>query len=402
MPRSTSSSPSPSEGRCSDFGDTPPGGKRKRSGAGARNFASSAYDDREREDLEDESEDEVAEADDLDDWLSPRRGRRAGRDGSRRRARRRGGAPPRFARTDMEWETVNEHVSEAGLDSFIKQYGEQHAAGKGYTRAGQFKNGKQVYKCCYKDCPARLRAVARTGGGWRVEVAAAASKQHDDHREAGRISRGVPGEYMAALGSPGLWAEAAPKQMRARLRSKLVETGIAGSRAQASELVQGVAKKLTSKQKAVRRKVKRDMLDGASESSYGGVSSLLEKMGLDYQMARDGFDEHSCFVLGAPLVVPEAGRVTIAFSTKNLLLNAYRQSVFGLPQYLAVDTSHRYVREGHCVMVVGTMSVTQHFHPIAFALCSHEDTAAHVHVLKQVRQAVHAVVRECEDTGELV
>jgi len=43
-------------------------------------------------------------------------------------------------------------------------------------------------------------------------------------------------------------------------------------------------------------------------------------------------------------------------------------------------------------MVVGTMSVTQHFHIIGYGICSKEDVSAHVHVLKQIRDAVNDVV----------
>ena len=45
-------------------------------------------------------------------------------------------------------------------------------------------------------------------------------------------------------------------------------------------------------------------------------------------------------------------------------------------------------------MVVGTMSVTQHFHIIAYAICSHEDVAAHEYVLKQIRDEVNAFVQD--------
>ena len=108
--------------------------------------------------------------------------------------------------------------------------------------------------------------------------------------------------------------------------------------------------------------------------------------------AQDAYNEHASYLLGEPLVVPESNRVTFAVSSDNLLLNAYRQTRFGLPSYLAVDTTHRLISEGHCIMPVGTMSATQHFHKIAYGVCSHEDIEAHEHVLRQVRDAVNEVV----------
>ena len=115
---------------------------------------------------------------------------------------------------------------------------------------------------------------------------------------------------------------------------------------------------------------------------------------LDWTLApaQEAYNEHASYLLGEPLVVPESNRVTFAVSSDNLLLNAYRQTQFGLPSYLAVDTTHRLVSEGHCIMPVGTMSATQHFHKIAYGVCSHEDIEAHEYVLRQVRDAVNEVV----------
>ena len=45
-------------------------------------------------------------------------------------------------------------------------------------------------------------------------------------------------------------------------------------------------------------------------------------------------------------------------------------------------------------MLIGTMSPTQNFHTIAYGICSHEDTAAHEHVLHAVREAVNATVAD--------
>ena len=166
------------------------------------------------------------------------------------------------------------------------------------------------------------------------------------------------------------------------------------------------------------------MMTEGKGDAFGGLSSILEKLDRDYLEANHAFNEHAAFLLGPPLVVPETGRVTVAISTENLLLNAYRQTKFGLPPFLCVDTTHRLmIASNYCcsahtpageremlfvctpysclhlcccclAVLIGTMSVTQHFHTIAYGLCSHEDAAAHQYVFRQVFDAVDAVVAD--------
>ena len=85
---------------------------------------------------------------------------------------------------------------------------------------------------------------------------------------------------------------------------------------------------------------------------------------------------------GEPIIDAESQNITIAFSTRNLLLNAYRQMLFGLPAIVQVDTTHRLVLEGHNNMLFGTVDAAQHFHVIGYGLCASEDQAAHTHIMK--------------------
>jgi len=128
--------------------------------------------------------------------------------------------------------------------------------------------------------------------------------------------------------------------------------------------------------------------------------SYLESCRKEALVAAGKFNQHAVYVLGEPIVVPDESRVTVALSSENLLLNAYRQQDFGVPSYLCVDTTHRLVREGHCCMAVGTVSITQHFHIIGYAICSHEDIRAHEHALHAIREAVDAVVALRQAAGE--
>ena len=66
------------------------------------------------------------------------------------------------------------------------------------------------------------------------------------------------------------------------------------------------------------------MPEGAG-GRFGGLNSQLELLEREYLKAKGVFNEHTVYVLGKPLVVPETCQITIAVSTENLLLNAYRQ-----------------------------------------------------------------------------
>lgn len=45
-------------------------------------------------------------------------------------------------------------------------------------------------------------------------------------------------------------------------------------------------------------------------------------------------------------------------------------------------------------MPIGTVSMDQKFHIIAYGICSHEDVLAHEYVFKQIKAAVNAVVKD--------
>ena len=82
-------------------------------------------------------------------------------------------------------------------------------------------------------------------------------------------------------------------------------------------------------------------------------------------------------------------RVVTAFSSENLLLNAYRQDLLAMPTLLCMDTSNRLVLEGHSVFLFGTHGVDHKFHIICIRVGSTEDHAAH-------RSMYEAVVTEVE------
>lgn len=84
--------------------------------------------------------------------------------------------------------------------------------------------------------------------------------------------------------------------------------------------------------------------------------------------------------------------VLVVFSSENLLLNAYRGQTVGLPGIMCVDYTHRLTYEGFNMCVVGTISPSQHFKVIGFAVSSDETEATHVTIFKAIRKEVEAVV----------
>ena len=160
--------------------------------------------------------------------------------------------------------------------------------------------------------------VEETDGFFTVYEATSEEKKHNSHVED--LERGVPGQIRALLTPTKLALP--PKKMRGYLRNKGISIDA------------DLKKSLGAYQKGVRKKAARALLGDARRGTFGALSTLLEKHERDYLIAQGGFTEHTPYLLGEALVVPETGMVTMSFSSENLLLNAYRQSRFGLPQFV--------------------------------------------------------------------
>jgi len=342
---------------------------------------------------------EEPEGDDDSDFesaLSPPRRRHSGTSAAPKACARQ----PAFKRTDQKWQHVADGIDHTELDDFIAGHGKKIAAGRGFTSAGKWRPSKRargsvkVWRCNFAQCPAMLRAIKYNNGSCCVMESTARTKQHNNHIERTRGVPGVPGEIRALL-SPTKLA-LGPKRCRAYLRKQSMSDGVPvklllDAPTDDARKLRSALEKL---HKTFLQKQRSEVMTEGKGGSFGGLSSTLEKYERDLLEAKGSFNEHSVFLLGKPLVVPETGRVTYAVSTENLLLNAYRQTQFGLPPMICVDTTHRLVIEGHCCMLIGTMSVTQHFHTIAYGVCSHEDAEAHKFVFRQVVDAVNVVVHD--------
>jgi len=281
-----------------------------------------------------------------------------------------------------------EAVLETSLDAFIEAHGKKVAAGRGFTPKGKwrasFETRYRDFACSFQKCPAMLKATKTVNGFVQVETCISAAKQHNDHQEEG--VRGLPGQIKGLLSPTKV--QMRPKECRAWLRTKHPEVCPGGV------IPEKLKAQLTTLHETASKKASQQLMEPGQRGRYGGLVTVLQKLERPYLIEKGRFNAHTSFVLGEALVVEETERVTVAISTENLLLNAYRQSCFGLPSLICVDTTHRLIIEGHCCMLIGTMSPTQNFHTIAYGICSHEDTAAHEHVLHAVREAVNATVAD--------
>ena len=76
--------------------------------------------------------------------------------------------------------------------------------------------------------------------------------------------------------------------------------------------------------------------------TFAGVEHLTRLNSRQHLVDTGNFNEHSTYTLYSETDIA-LGRVTVVISSENLLLNAYRQSVCGLPSQLCLDASHRIV-----------------------------------------------------------
>jgi hypothetical protein len=301
--------------------------------------------------------------------------------------------------TDLEWVPVTDGVSVPcpDLPDFLGRYFTRHAPGRGYRTAGAIDRAAAQgcfstdYECAYKHCPARLRVVKDTSKRYAcVSRASADGYKHNDHLQDIN-DPGLPGYVRAVVGKTELLMK--PLALRKWLRDEHPELIIYSQ----------LKKKLVwAHQEEMKRKEKELLKDSSGRGKFGGVYTALLSMQRAHLIAKGNYDEDTCYVVGTPQLDSTLNLITFVVSTDNMLLNAYRQALFGLPTYVAVDTTHRLVVEKHCLMPITTTSMTQHTHIIAYGVCTKEDVAAHEYVLRCVKEGVEHIVQERAESGERV
>ena len=99
----------------------------------------------------------------------------------------------------------------------------------------------------------------------------------------------------------------------------------------------------------VRQKAQDVIVPRDQRNEFGGMVVLASKRTRAALLAADEFGAHTAYVIGETEVDSEQQRITITYSTENLLLNAYRQSQYGFPQIVQVDCTSRL--DGQAVQV---------------------------------------------------
>ena len=135
--------------------------------------------------------------------------------------------------------------------------------------------------------------------------------------------------------------------------------------------------------------VPRDM-----RNCFGGLAIFAAKKRRTALEAAGELGLHTVYVLGEPIIDSESQTVSIAYSSENLLLNAYRQLQYGFPPILQVDCTYRLILEGHACMLFGAVNAAQHFHTIGYGVCAKEDEAAHKHVFQCIKDEMERIVAQ--------
>ena len=122
--------------------------------------------------------------------------------------------------------------------------------------------------------------------------------------------------------------------------------------------------------------------------TYGGIQQVLEK----YEI--DPIDVHDPYCIGS-WIDSRTGYLVSIMSSKNLLLNGYRMYLEpGVLPCIEADCTYRLMTEGFAMAVIGTVSIDQKFHVIAYAIVNKENTAVFQFILREVKKEIEKVVAE--------
>ena len=131
--------------------------------------------------------------------------------------------------------------------------------------------------------------------------------------------------------------------------------------------------------------------------TYGGIAQAIKKYNIN--PVTRGF--HEPFVI-ASWLDSQTEYIIIIMSSDNLLLNGYRMYCEpGVTACIQIDCTYKLMKEGFSLAVIGSVSVDQKFHPIAYAVCNKENTATFEFILGEVRDAIEGLVekKRAESTG---
>jgi hypothetical protein len=209
---------------------------------------------------------------------------------------------------------------------------------------------------------------------------------HADH-EISFFKSQPPKQVVQIISSPGK-AELAPTTL---LRKGLVEKKL-----NLDTAMQKNATRLLAKES--KRVLSGHLKNGGTGKSWGCLAETVNGYKRD---SLETFDEHTTYLCDDQFYAnSDEERLYCAFSTENLLLNAYRQLASGQDFFIAIDTSYRYTPEKTGLMPIKVVSINQVGHIIAYGVVSNEDEDAHSYILERVKNAVEDVVRRRVARGD--
>ena len=285
------------------------------------------------------------------------------------RKRKRDQRPTKTSRTQSaqgEWETIVENVSEQEAFQALErerilvfQQGSAQWGPATWKPMDGYNNKgvrRRLYRCPFRgaanaQCQAQLRLTEDSHHNWTVERS---HKAHSDHNISHK-ARGLPKSLRLAATSP---------------RKQGMSTGqvTTALRNEVGALSVEERKQLAGLRKREQHKDRTKFVPAELQGTFGGVRLWAEQHTRPALIARQQFGIHAPYVLGTPQIDPESAVINIAISTENLLLNAYRQSVHGMPTIVHVDCTHRLVLDGHACMLFGTVDAAQQWHSVVSSL----------------------------------
>ena len=293
-----------------------------------------------------------------------------------------------------QWHTVDgcTQVSEDHVTAMLHQTSKAELGGSAKWSPGIWKPAvpsfnnlglrRQLYRCPFRghansNCTALLRVTVNRNNEWTLERSVA---RHADHNINGR-KRGLSLKIVSIATSPS----------KEGLSARFVARRVMKEHGALSTSEQQQLREVLKKQ----AKRHRDhFLPSASRGTFGGLHQWVNHNTRAALEAEGAFGPHSSFVCGTPQIMPEKQCINLAYSTENLLLNAYRQQQAGFPSILHVDCTHRLVVEGHACMLFGTVDAAQKFHIIGYGICNKEDDTAHEHVFRCLKEEVESIVAQ--------
>ena len=290
---------------------------------------------------------------------------------------------------ERNYQCVHHGVSKTMHDEALEDLA-AHECNGGSWSSGPWKYAKlscthkRILRCAFKyecKCPFRLMETTRKDSDeWNLFRG---NWDHTDHTTSLR-KIGLPKCVQLEMMKPNVIVKK-PHKLISYLRKK---HGLV--------IDEALEKQIKDKRRAARRGKR-----GAAAQMQGSRAAferLFQTHQKETLIKSESFTWHKPYIFGTPQLssVDDSGAespVVICMATENMLLNAYRQQQQGLPAYLCIDTTHRLITaDGFCLLIIGTMSPTQHFHDIAYAIVSKEDTETHALVIKQTVAEVEAVV----------